>query len=158
MFKLVNSTEAGEYKSSSKMIVFTPLGPPTAPRLRVNAVDIQSAIVEWIPSEYAKPDAVSGYKLLVNNEPSQTFKKNDREFLFKDMQPGKSYKLEIVTLTNSVLGESNPSNAITVICPQRPNPPLVNQLPSARPYSAVIGWKPVNVRSPNIYDQIICYK
>lgn len=158
VYKLANSTLYGEYKSSSKSILFTPLGPPEPPRLRVNAVDVQSATLEWIVPQYAKPEFITGYRLIVNSEPGQMFNRGDREFVFKDLQPGKSYKIEIATVTNSIVGQSKPSNAITIVCPQRPKAPLITQLPTVRPYSAVVGWKPADPRSTNKYDQILFYK
>lgn len=154
----MDSSDTTEYKKSSKTLYYTPLGPPNPPRLRVNAVDIQSATLEWISPHYPRPEFIAGYRLLVNSEPMQAFEKNANEFLFTDMQPGRKYNIEIVTLTNSIVGESKPSNLITLICPRRPSPPLISQLPTVRPNSAIIGWKPCEPKSSNKCDQILFYK
>lgn len=158
IYKIYNSSTTTEYKRSSKTIIFTALGPPTPPRLRVNAVDIQTAALEWIASHYPRPDFIAGYRLMVNSELNQTFEKSISEFLFTDMQPGKKYTIELITLTNAIVGESKPSNSITLVCPRRPNPPLISQLPTVRPNSVIIGWKPSDPKSNNKCDQILSYK
>jgi len=140
------------------VIDYTSLSPPEPPRLRVSSVDLQSVTLEWITSQYAKPDFIKGYRLIVNSEPNEVFEKNINEFLFKDMQPGFCYEIEILTLTNWMIGSSQPSNMITLLCPERPNAPLITQLPSLRSNSVVIGWKPVEPKSNNKSDQILLYK
>jgi hypothetical protein len=156
--------DATEYKSCSRAILFTPLGAPEPPRLRINSVGTQSATLEWIPAHYARPELISGYSLTINSAESQLFGRDDREFLFQALQPGKSYKLEIAAITNAIIGKSKPSNAITLMCPNRPDPPLISQMPTVRPNSVVVGWKPAveaadaAARSSNKFDQILCYK
>jgi hypothetical protein len=152
--------DASEYKSSSNTIIFTPLSAPDPPRLRVTSVDLQLARIEWTPAHYAKGDLISGYRLLINSVESQLFDKKDREFVFKDLQPGKSYKLEIVALTNATIGKSLPSNAITIVCPNRPNPPLITQMSTVRPYSVVVGWKAAaeSKSTKNKFDLIQSYR
>lgn len=140
------------------MIDYTALGPPEPPRLRVNSVDIQSVTLEWIMTQYAKPDFIKGYRLIVNSEPNEVFEKNINEFMFRDLQPGFCYEIEILTLTNWMIGSSQPSNKITLVCPNRPQAPLITQVPSLRTNSVVIGWKPVEPRSSSKADQILFYK
>jgi hypothetical protein len=95
---------------------------------------------------------------MINNEHRQTFDKNVQEFLFADMQPGKKYEIEIISLADSVIGESKPSNRLTLICPLQPDTPLISALSTTRPNSAVIGWKQVEPKTDNSFDQILCYK
>jgi len=147
-----------EYKKASKTIIYTALGPPHPPRLRVNATDLNSVTLEWIVQHYPRPEFITGYRLMINNETNQVFEKHVSEFLFTDMQPGRKYDIEMLTLTNSIVGQSQPSNQINLICPLRPVPPLITQLPSVRPNSAVIGWKPAEPRSNNRWDQLLYYK
>lgn len=143
---------------SSKMIHYTPLGPPHPPRLRANAIDLYSVSLEWNTQDYPRPEFITGYRLRVNSELNQIFDKNIHEFLFTDMQPGKKYDIEIITLTNAIVGQSEPSNTISLICPRPPAAPLISQLPTVRPNSVVIGWKPNDMRVNNKYDQVLFYK
>lgn len=119
---------------------------------------MNSVTLEWITQHYPRPEFISGYRLIVNGEPNKIFEKNVNEFLFTDMQAGKKYDIEIVTLANSIVGQSKPSNQISLICPMTPNAPLITQLPTVRPNSVVIGWKPVIPRTNNKWDQILFYK
>ena len=150
--------ETEEYKKSSKTLQYTALGPPHPPKLRVSAVDIFSSTLEWLPQHYPRPEFITGYRLIVNGELSQIFEKNVNEFIFADMQPGRKYDIEIVTLTNSIVGQSQPSNRITLVCPLRPRAPIITQLPSVRPNACVIGWKAPDFNSNNNWDNVICYK
>lgn len=109
-------------------------------------------------SPYPKPDFIKGYRLIVNSEPNEIFEKNINEFIFKDMQPGFAYEIEILTLTNWMVGACLPSNKITLLCPSRPLTPVISQLPSLRSNSVIIGWKPVEPKSVNKSDQILLYK
>ncbi|RNA39092.1 hypothetical protein BpHYR1_016864 [Brachionus plicatilis] len=158
VYKLVGANEIREYVRSSKKLFYTPLGPPHSPKLRVNSVDEQTAMIEWITESYPRPDFVTGYRLIVNSELGQLFQKDINQFLLKDMQPGKQYSIQIATLTNSVVPQSKPSNPITLVCPLRPTQPLISQLPSVRPNSATIGWKPVEPKSNQKFDRIVSYK
>jgi hypothetical protein len=72
--------------------------------------------------------------------------------------PERKYDIEILTLTNSIVGKSAPSNRVTLICPMRPTPPLIQQLPSIRPHSATIGWKTTDSKTNEDWDNVICYK
>ena len=135
------------------------MGVPNAPRLRVNAVDLRSCTLEWkLETAYAKPEFLNGYKLIIDNSHRETFEKNVQEFLFADMQPGKKYDIELISLANSIVGDSKPSNKITLVCPKTPNAPVISALSTTRPNSAVIGWQQVEPKSENSYDQIISYK
>lgn len=158
MTAIYRSIDSIESKRTSKVIDYTALGPPEPPRLRVNFVDLRSVTLEWIMSQYAKPDFIKGFRLIVNGELNEVFEKTINEFIFRDMQPGYCYDIEILTLTNWMIGASLPSNKITLICPNRPKAPLITQLPSIRTNSVVIGWKPVEPRSNNKPDQILLYK
>ena len=147
-----------EYKKASKLIEYTALGPPLPAKLRAGSTDIQCISLEWSLDQYPRPEFIKGYQLVVNSEESQVFNKNINEFLFKDMQPGRQYDLEVITLTNWIVGRSQPSNQLNLICPNRPNPPLITQLPNAKPFTVIIGWKPVKTRSNNKHDKILFYK
>ena len=155
IYKYLDSTE---YKKASKLIDYTALGPPLPPKLRVTSTDIQSVTLDWTLSQYPRPEFIKGFRLLVDSKQNQIFEKSINEFIFKDLQPGKKYDMEIVTLTNWIIGQSNPSNKIMLICPHRPHAPLINQLPSAKPYPVIIGWKAVTTRSTGTHDQILFYK
>ena len=71
---------------------------------------------------------------------------------------GKSYTLELVALTNSIIGQSELSNPITIICPRKPKTPLIYQSSTLKINSVVISWKPTMPRSINKEDKIINYK
>lgn len=158
VYKQIGTNEIKEYVKSSKTVIYTPLGSPHAPKLRVNSVDEQSAIIEWLSESYPRQEFITGYRLLINSEQGQLFNKDINHFMLKDMQPGKQYSIQIVTLTDSVVPQSKPSNPITLICPIKPKQPLISQLPSVRPNSATIGWRPVEPRSIQKHDQIVSYK
>ena len=74
-----------EYKRSSKTIIYTPLGPPPPPKLKVSARDLYSANLEWIPQLYPRPEFITGYQLVVNGELNKMFEKDANEFFFSDM-------------------------------------------------------------------------
>lgn len=150
--------DSTEYKKSSKSIDYTALGPPLPPKLRASTSDIQCISLEWIMDQYPRPEFIKGFQLIVDNQKNQVFEKNVGEFLFKDMQPGRQYDIEIVTLTNWIVGQSQPSNRLNLICPNRPNAPLISQLPNTKPFTVIIGWKPVKTRSTNRHDTILFYK
>jgi hypothetical protein len=156
IYRYLDSTE---YKKSSKIIDYTALGPPLPPKLTIITTDIQSITLNWTMShEYPRPEFIKGYKLVVDGSQNQIFEKHINEFIFKDMQPGKKYDIEIVALTNWIVGQSNPSNKISLLCPNRPYAPLITQAPSAKPFTVIIGWKSVRTRSTNKQDQILLYK
>lgn len=137
------------------------MGPPAPPGMMVTSVDIQSATLEWSFGESVHSkhlDSLTGYRLQVNGEDKQTFDRNCKEFLFTDMQPGKNYDLSVVSITDSLISESGQSNVITLVCPKRPYAPLISAMPTTRPRSAMIAWKPVEPRSSNYYDQILFYR
>ena len=148
-----------EYKKASKTIDYTALGPPLPPKLRASTTDVQCVSLEWlIDGLYPRPEFIKGYRFIVDSEYNQVFEKNVNEFLFKDMQPGRQYDLEVVTLTNWIVGKSKPSNKLNLICPSRPNAPLITQMPNTKPYTVIIGWKPVKTRTTNRHDKIVFYK
>jgi hypothetical protein len=154
------SGDATEFKKSSKVVNYSPMTPPKAPRLRVSAIDIQSATLEWLneaPTP-SKPEFFTGYRLVVNGEQRQTFDKSVKEFLFADMQPGRKYEISLVSLTNSILGNSRQSNVVTLVCPRRPRAPVISSMQSTRPNSAVICWNQVEPKSELAFDQIVCYR
>jgi hypothetical protein len=137
---------------------YMPLGPPSAPRLRVSSIDLQSITLEWHAPQYARPDYISGYQLIINSEYKQIFEKDVNEFVFTDMQPNQKYDIQIVTLTNETIGRSEPSNVVTLVCPHKPPAPVISQLPTVRPNSIVVGWRPSEPRSSNNYDRALFYK
>ncbi len=150
--------DSSEYKKASKTIDYTALGPPLPPRLRATSTDVQCISLDWLMDQYPRPEFIKGYRLIVDSQQNQVFEKNINEFLFKDMQPGRQYDLEVTTLTNWIVGQSKPSNRLNLICPTRPHAPLISQLPNTKPFTAVIGWKPVRTRSTNRHDKIAFYK
>jgi hypothetical protein len=157
----LTAKEGLEFKRSSKVINYSPVAPPSAPRLRVTATDIQSASLEWVldaPLTKTASEFFTGYRLVVNNEQRQTFDKSVKEFLFSDMQPGRKYEISLVSLTNSILGNARQSNLITLVCPRRPAPPVISAMQSTRPNSALISWNQVEPRSELPFDQIVCYR
>lgn len=154
----MGTSEVKEYEKSSKTLNYTPLGSPHAPKLRVNSVGEQTALMEWICESYPKQEFIKGFRLLVNSEHSQLFDKDVNKFELKDMQPGKEYSIQIVTLTDTVVPESKPSNSITLVCPLRPNSPLIHVSPSIRPNSAAIEWKPVEPKTDKNSDRVVSYK
>ena len=158
VYKHVDETNATEYRKSSKSLSYTPLGPPHPPKLRANGIGMQSVTIEWFVQQYPRPEFITGYRLIINSELKRIFEKTVNEFIFTDMMPGKVYEIQIITLTNSIVGQSKPSNPLILVCPQRPSQPLVTQLPTVRPNSVVLGWKPTVPRSSNKCDQILLYK
>jgi len=80
-----DSSSTLEYKRSSKTIIYTPLGPPSPPKLKVSSRDLYSANLEWIPQLYPRPEFITGYQLVVNGELNKMFEKNANEFFFSDM-------------------------------------------------------------------------
>ena len=158
IYQQANSLDTTEYKKASKTINYCALGPPHPAKLRVTAINANAVSLEWTTQHYARPEFITGYRLVVNGELSTLFDKSISEFAFADMQPGKRYDIEIVTLTNAIIGQSNPSNMISVMCPHVPNSPLITQLPTIRPNSVVIGWKPSEPRSNHKWDDILFYK
>ena len=71
---------------------------------------------------------------------------------------GQSYRLELVALTNSIIGQSEASRAIVVTCPKKPKTPSIFQSSTLKINSVVISWKPTVPRSINKEDQILNYK
>ena len=76
-----DSTSTLEYKRSSKTIIYTPLGPPSPPKLKVSSRDLYSANLEWIPQLYPRPEFITGYQLVVNGELNKMFEKNNFIYL-----------------------------------------------------------------------------
>lgn len=64
----------------------------------------------------------------------------------------------MVALTNSIIGQSEPSKPIKIICPKKPKAPYIYQSSTLRINSVVISWKPTLARSSNKEDQIWMYK
>lgn len=150
--------DSSEYKKASKIIDYTALGPPIPPRLRASTSDVQCVSLDWVMEQYPRPEFIKGYRLIIDSQPNQVFEKNINEFLFKEMQPGRQYEIEVITLTNWIVGSSPPSNRLTLVCPHRPHAPLISQLPNIKPYTVMIGWKPVRTKSTQAHDRIASYK
>ena len=74
-----------EYKRSSKTIIYTALGPPPPPKLRVSSRDLYAATLEWIPQPYPRSEFITGYQIDVNGELNKIFEKDSNEFFFSDM-------------------------------------------------------------------------
>ena len=80
------------------------------------------------------------------------------EFSFTDVESGQKYEFNVVTLADSLVGNGPQSNTIILQCPNRPSPPLISQLPTVKPNSAVIGWKPSETKTSSKFDQVNLYK
>ena len=126
--------------------------------MRVSSVDLQSARLEWIAPQYPRPEFITGYQLVVNGDSKTIFERDLNEFLFTDFQPGHKYEVSLLTLTNSIVGQSPPSNKIIIQCPHRPSSPMIAQFPTIRTNSVVIGWKPVEPKTSSKFDRVTIYK
>jgi hypothetical protein len=122
-------------------INYTPLGPPHPAKLVVHSVDEYTCKLQWTTKPYPKLDFVTGYRLIINSKLDKLLNKNVNEFTFTDMKQGRTYDIQIVTLINSVVGQSDPSNTIVLVCPGKPATPRIVDLPTTRPNSIAIGWK-----------------
>jgi hypothetical protein len=147
-----------EFKKPSDTINYIALSPPSAPILRAVGIDIQSVAIEWVIKDYAKPDYISGYKLTVNSEPNASFGAEQHGFVFNELTPGKSYKIELTAQTNSIVGHSEISKSMTIICPSVPKPPIIYESSTLKSKSVVISWKPSQPQTYNREDQILTYK
>ena len=147
-----------EFKSISKTVTHTSIGPPRAPTLRISNIDLQAVTLEWLVADYPRPDFISGYRLLVNSQYKEILSNNQHGLIFNELKPGKSYKLELIVLTNSVIGQSEPSKPLTIVCPLEPTPPNIYQSPTMRANSVMISWNPTVPRSYNKEDQVWMYR
>ena len=129
---------------------------PQPPRLLVRSVSLYSATLEWKPEVFHKPELITGYRLLINEDFDKTFEPNEREFIFSNMRPGEKYDVQIQTMTKDLT--SRLSNKITLVCPLIPAPPTITKLQSLRPNSATVGWKINEPRSINGWDNISNYQ
>lgn len=72
---------------------------------------------------------------------------------------GKTIVVQVLAVTNHQVGESEPSNAVRVSCPPRPPPVLVQQQPSYRKGSVIVGWEKPNAGEHVPYgEDIIMYR
>ena len=153
-----NNGRVGEVKKPSPTINHISLGPPHPPKVIVTNLVLQSVTIEWSLDNYPKPEYVSGFRLFINSEPNVKFEKNKNSHVLSDLVPGNSYKIQLVALTNSVIGQSLLSKCIEVKCPLKPSAPLIYSQPTVQVNSAMIGWKPEMPKSMNKEDQIWMYR
>jgi hypothetical protein len=147
-----------EFKKSSETINYIALSPPSAPILRAVGIDVQSVAIEWVIKDYAKPEYISGYSLTVNSEPHANFGPEQHGFVFNELIPGKTYKIELTAKTNSIVGHSDVSKPMTIICPSVPKPPVIYESSTVKSKSIVVSWKPSHAPTYSREDQVFTYK
>ena len=54
--------------------------------------------------------------------------------------PGKTIKVNVQSLTERSIGDSELSNTVRVTCPAKPPPPAISQQPSYKNGTVMVGW------------------
>ena len=158
VYVIPNKGNMTQVKKASPTINHISLGPPHPPKLIVTNLGLQSVTIEWSLDDYPKPEYITGYRLIINSEYKHKFDKSKKDHVLNDLQPGNSYKLELVALTNSVIGQSLPSKAIEVKCPLKPRAPIIYLQQTVQVNSVMLGWKTELTQSSNKEDQIWMYR
>lgn len=158
VYGMTNDSQVIEIKKQSDKINHISLGPPNPPRVRVSQIGLESVTIEWSSDDYPKQEYITGYRLVINGDYKEKIGPKTKVHELKNLESGTSYKVQLITLTNSTIGQSQPSRLLTVRCPYKPDPPVISSLPTVQINSVMIGWTPVQPKSLNKEDSIWMYK
>ena len=79
--------------------------------------------------------------MIDGNKFGNTLSSHIRKATLDSLEAGRTLKVAVRACTNHSVGCSEPSNLIRVTCPQQPIPPILEEHPSYKRDTIVIGWQ-----------------
>ncbi|XP_033744669.1 uncharacterized protein LOC117330483 isoform X1 [Pecten maximus] len=157
-YNTLKGNQPYEVQTTSSVIYYTTMGPPSAPRLRVCSVDLYEATVEWDEPSMHKEMSLKGYRLMVDNKPFRLTPPEKRSVVINKLEPGKTICVQVRAVAKQGNGiESDASRPIYISCPRAPAPAAISQETSMKTGCVLISWKKPESHVHTPQGESICY-
>ncbi|XP_033114658.1 uncharacterized protein LOC117115100 [Anneissia japonica] len=115
-------------------------GRPQPPVLTVKSLSVQEVMLSWKAGICHRSIGVIGYQFFKNEKRKGSVTATTAtEKCISKINPGTTNKYQVQAITDDGRN-SDPSNTITITCPNKPAPPNLVVEPSTEAYTAQISW------------------
>ncbi|CAH1782616.1 unnamed protein product [Owenia fusiformis] len=158
-YSVIHAGQPCEIQATSTVIHYTSLGAPQPPTLSVTSLQLRQVTLSWEAGECHRDVEISGYKVYVDNKLlGDKLSAKTTQTTIDNIQPGKTIRVKVITLTEHRVGNSGPSNIVKVSCPNCPPPPNISQQPSYKRGLVIIAWeKPESIGGSDKREDILYY-
>ncbi|CAF2333699.1 unnamed protein product [Rotaria sp. Silwood2] len=126
----------------------------TRPLLQVTRIGLQMAVLSWKLDDSVDQSLVKGYRIFLNSKPTEILPPNKHEYELRNLKPDTANEIQVSVTSHPDFVDEKISEPIRIICPQRPQPPSIENIPAEKPFSIRIKWNLNN----NDQDEITAFK
>ncbi|CAF0725940.1 unnamed protein product [Rotaria sordida] len=124
------------------------------PILRVTRIGLQMAVLSWKLDESVDQSLVKGYRIILNSKPSEILPPNQYEYELRNLKLGTTNEIQVSVTSHPDFINEKFSEPIRIVCPQRPQPPTIQNIKAEKPFSIRIKW---NINN-DVQDEITSFK
>ncbi|KAK6994911.1 fibronectin, partial [Biomphalaria glabrata] len=157
-FCMTSEGETCETQTSSPVLYYTIVGPPSPPTIQTTKVDTYQVCLEWAEQANEKGLQVRGFQIYVDEKPLGKGRSADvRKMTINNLVPGKTMSIYVTAFSEFGQDESDPSRTVHITCPPRPTAPVISQQPSYKRGSVLIGWTKPESQGLNSREEAISF-
>ncbi|KAH9503746.1 hypothetical protein Btru_066540, partial [Bulinus truncatus] len=157
-FSMTSDGQTSESQTTSPVLYYTTVGPPSPPILRTTKVDTCQVSLEWLDQSNEKGLQIKGYQIYVDGKPLGGRRSSDvRKMTINNLVPGKTMSVYVSALSEFDQDESEPSRIVHFTCPPQPTAPVISQQPSYKRGSVLIGWTKPESHGLNSLEEAVAF-
>ncbi|XP_055882729.1 uncharacterized protein LOC106055997 isoform X2 [Biomphalaria glabrata] len=157
-FCMTSEGETCETQTSSPVLYYTIVGPPSPPTIQTTKVDTYQVCLEWAEQANEKGLQVRGFQIYVDEKSLGKGRSADvRTMTINNLVPGKTMSIYVTAFSEFGQDESEPSRTVHITCPPRPTAPVISQQPSYKRGSVLIGWTKPESQGLNSREEAISF-